>query len=209
MKNILIILKAVIIVSLITGCTVTRGDQRSINSNDGGNVNYALIIIDVQNDYFEGGRHALYNPSDALSNIESILKHFRERNLPVIHVQHINSRGTGFFEPDTIGVQIHENITPLANETLIIKRDVSSFTGTELETILRRNGINGLIITGMQTNVCVRSAVNDCIMRGIRVILLEDACAARSLDIHNDTINSINSLPGDFVVIMKTGEYIK
>ena len=73
MKNILIILKAVIIMSLITGCTVTRGDQRSINSNDGGNVNYALIIIDVQNDYFEGGRHALYNPSDALSNIESIL----------------------------------------------------------------------------------------------------------------------------------------
>ena len=59
MKNILIILKAVIVVSLIIGCTATRADQRSINANDGGNVNYALIIIDVQNDYFEGGRHAL------------------------------------------------------------------------------------------------------------------------------------------------------
>ncbi len=64
----------------------------------------ALLIIDVQNDYFEDGKCVLHNPMAALQNIEYALNVFRERKLPVIHVQHINiSPSATFFLPNTQG----------------------------------------------------------------------------------------------------------
>jgi len=82
----------------------------------------ALLIIDVQNDYFEGGKSELRKPNDALQNIEKVLNLFRGKELPIIHVQHVNNRvGATFFLPGTDGVMIHKNLTPLENELLIIK----------------------------------------------------------------------------------------
>lgn len=70
----------------------------------------ALLIIDVQNDYFPNGKCELYEANTALSVIKVLLRHFRKYGLPVYFIQHISSQGAAFFEPDTEGVKIHKEI---------------------------------------------------------------------------------------------------
>jgi nicotinamidase-related amidase len=95
----------------------------------------ALLIIDVQNDYFDGGKMPLHNPTKALEHVERILLKFRERGLPVIHIQHINEPDDTFFQPDTDGAEIHSRLMPLSNEYHLIKHMPSSFLGTNLEKL--------------------------------------------------------------------------
>ena len=99
----------------------------------------ALLLIDVQNDYFEGGKSELSEPLKALGNIEKILKIFRDGHLPVIHVQHINTReGATFFLQGTHGAEIHERLKPLSDEYHVIKHMPNSFYNTNLLEILEK-----------------------------------------------------------------------
>jgi len=84
--------------------------------------NKALIIIDIQNEYFEGGALELVNPVAASINARQIIEHFRENNLPVVHIQHLSADPEGqIFVPGTVGADLHENVKPLPGEKHIIK----------------------------------------------------------------------------------------
>ncbi len=73
----------------------------------------ALILIDIQNDYFPGGAMELYQSEKASDNAGKILRKFREEKRPVIHIQHNSTReGVTFFIPNTRGVEIHKNVAP-------------------------------------------------------------------------------------------------
>lgn len=178
-------------------------------------MNQALLIIDVQNDYFEGGRNELSNPVSALDNIVKALSLFREKNLPVIHVQHINVReGAVFFLPDTDGVKIHEKLTPLQNEHLVTKHAPSSYLGTNLATILKEKGITNLVVCGMMSHMCVNTTVRACMDYGIKVTLLADACTTRDLEFDGKVIPaktvhdvSMASLNGVFADVIKTSDF--
>jgi len=169
---------------------------------NGNNESIALLIIDMQNDYFEDGKNTLANTQEALANAEDILARFRAGGLPVIHVQHMCSPGAGFFLPNTWGIEIHEKLTPRNNETVILKRSPSSFIGTELKELLTEKGINRLVICGMQTNVCVQATTKDAKQFGYKITLLEDACAAKSLEIHKNTIEVLH----EFATVIKTSQ---
>jgi len=82
----------------------------------------ALIIIDIQNDYFGNGAMALVNPEAASNNARLMLDKFRKENLPIVHLQHISLRpGATFFLPGTVGSKTHENVAPLGDEKVIVK----------------------------------------------------------------------------------------
>lgn len=172
----------------------------------------ALLIIDVQNDYFPGGKSELYNPMGALENIEKALKMFREKKLPVIHVQHINMReGAAFFLPDTEGVKIHSSLTPIENEYLVTKHAPNSFLNTKLAEILSKNEITELVVCGMMSHMCVDTTVRACMDYGIKVTLLGDACATKNLVFQGRTIPAevvhetfMASLNGMFATVIKT-----
>jgi len=176
----------------------------------------ALLIIDVQNDYFEGGKSELYNPVEALNNIEKILRHFRGINLPVIHVQHINIReGASFFLPNTDGACIHKNLMPQESEYLVIKNMPNSFFDTNLLDIIKDNAITNLIICGMMSHMCVDTTTRACKDYGISVTLIDDACATKSLIwngkiISAETVHDVfmASLNGMFATVMKTGDFL-
>lgn len=171
----------------------------------------ALLIIDVQNDYFPGGKAELYNSLEALDNIEKVMAQFRQRHLPVIHVQHINAyEGATFFLPNTDGACIHSRLKPLENESLIIKQAPNSFLGTNLEAILKENEITDLIICGMMSHMCIDTTVRACMDYGIKVTLLEDACATKNLVFHGIEIPAevvhntfMASLSGMFATVIK------
>ena len=92
----------------------------------------ALLIIDVQNDYFPGGNCELHEPEAALKAIKRLLEHFREKGLPVYYIQHIAAKDAAFFAPDTEGVKIHEGIHPLETEKVFSKHYPNSFYETGL-----------------------------------------------------------------------------
>ena len=200
MKKELFLIAAAVITLLFTAC-VTKDRMDAIADTP----DIALLIIDIQNDYFEGGSHTLYNPLEALKNAEEILRRFRRNNaFTVIHIQHNSGAGSGFMEEGTWGAQIHDTLTPLENEVVITKRQVSSFADTNLEEVLRARNIKRIVVVGMQTNVCVEATVKDSKALGFRVIVLDDTCAALSLDIHNE---AIERLRGEYASIFKTNVY--
>jgi len=148
----------------------------------GGTVTQALLIIDIQNDYFPGGKMELEGSTEAGHKAGRILAHFREKGLPRIHVQHISLRpGATFFLPGTPGIEIHESVRPAEGEFILRKHFPNSFRETSLLERLTANNIDSLVIAGMMTNMCVDATVRAAFDCGFKCIVLSDACANRSL----------------------------
>src|SRR5512141_1950325 len=120
----------------------------------------ALLIIDIQNDYFPGGAMELEGAEEAGAKAARALAKFRKDGLPVFHVQHLSVRpGATFFIPGTPGVEIREGLRPLEGETLIEKNFPNSFRGTALQNYLDKNKIKNLVVAGMMTHMCVDASV--------------------------------------------------
>ncbi len=142
----------------------------------------ALILIDLQNDYFPGGNNELENPLAAAAQARSLLDFFRLQEWPTVHIQHVSTRpGATFFLPDTEGVKIHTSIAPLAGESVIVKHFPNSFRETNLLEHLKSLGIERLVVCGMMTHMCVDASVRAAADLGYPVLLAADACATRAL----------------------------
>src|SRR5512137_2827171 len=101
-------------------------------------MNTALVIVDIQNDYFPEGRMPLVGPLEASQQAACLLDRFRRACWPVIHIQHIAVRpGATFFLPGTSGADFHPNVQPLPDETIIQKNFPNSFRDTPLLDALR------------------------------------------------------------------------
>lgn len=176
----------------------------------------ALLLIDIQNDYFEGGKAELHKPLEAMENAEKVLKTFRQSGAPVIHVQHVSiNEGATFFLPDTQGVKIHEHLTPQDNETVVVKHAPSSFYNTNLLEVIRDNAITDLVVCGMMSHMCIDTTVRACKDYGFKVTLLDDACATKDLKYRDTVIPAetvhrtfMAALNGMFASVMSTQEYL-
>jgi nicotinamidase-related amidase len=151
----------------------------------------ALIIIDIQNDYFDKGTMPLVEVNKAGNNARLILESFRAAGLPVIHIQHIAARPTAaFFLPDTTGAEIHDIVKPFENEKIIVKHYPNSFRETELLDYLKCNNITDLVICGMMTHMCIDATTRAAKDFGLNIILIEDACATRNLEFNGKVIKA-------------------
>lgn len=164
----------------------------------------ALLVIDIQDFYFPGGKMALSEPEKAAGNAALLLARFREKKLPVIHIRH-NS------EP---GGKINEIVKPLETEKVITKNEINSFKGTSLNDYLKNLSVDTLVICGMQTHMCVEAAVRAGADLGYKVILVHDACATRDLiwenktvkaqDVHLSTLVTLKN----YAALKSTAEYL-
>ena len=142
----------------------------------------ALVLVDIQNDYFPGGKMELEGSVEAGLRAQQLLSSFRQRKLPLVHVRHISTRpGATFFLPDTDGVRIHENVHPLEHEIVIQKHYPNSFRDTGLLDALRGEDIGRLVICGMMTHMCIDATTRAAFDYGFECLVAEDACATRAL----------------------------
>lgn len=142
----------------------------------------ALLLIDIQNDYFKGGLFPLAGMERAARNARALLARFRKEGLPVIHVRHLGTRpGSRFFFPDTEGSELHSLVRPTGNEPVIVKQYPNSFRDTELTALLAGLGVDEIHVAGAMTNMCVDSTVRAGFDLGYRMVLHEKACAAPGL----------------------------
>lgn len=153
--------------------------------------NTALLIIDVQNDYFPGGKMTLEKSEQAAENIRKVLDYFRENHLPVIHIRHISTNdGATFFLPDTDGVKINNRVLPQENEKIITKHFPNSFRETDLLNYLQSKKIKNLVITGMMTDVCVESTTRATFDFGFSNTVIGDATATRNRELNGEVIKA-------------------
>ena len=142
----------------------------------------ALIVIDIQNDYFPGGKMELEGSAQASLQAAKLLQSFRAKGLPLVHVQHVSNRpGASFFLPGSDGANIHANVAPRAGETVVQKNFPNSFRGTNLLEHVRELGADHLVIAGMMTHMCVDATTRAAFDLGFTCSLAHDACATRAL----------------------------
>lgn len=143
----------------------------------------ALVVIDVQEFYFPGGRVPLVEPGPAAERAGTVLASFRARGLAVVHVQHLGKDMAG---PDPAcpdpQYRIRPEVMPAPGEKVIGKRHASSFRDTDLQAWLRGKGITKLVLCGMQTHMCLEAAARAAADLGFEVTVIADACATRDLE---------------------------
>jgi len=149
----------------------------------------ALVIVDLQNDYYEGGRWTLYNINQASTNAQRVLADAREQGMPVIHVHHeFEIENPPFFEPGTFGAEIHKDLTPLKGEATVLKHQVNSFQGTDLKARLDALGVADVILVGAMSHMCIDAAARAAADFGYQVTVVEDACASRDLEFNGEVV---------------------
>lgn len=182
--------------------------------------NTALLIIDVQNDYFPGGKMTLEGAEQAGKNSQQMLEYFRKNNLPVIHIRHISTNAdAAFFLPGTFGSEIHSLVSPLANEKVIEKHFPNSFRETELLKYLQSQNIKKVVITGMMTDVCVESTTRASFDFGFSNTIIGDATATRDRELNGKIIKAaeiqqsflagISALGSLYAHVVNTQEFLQ
>lgn len=142
-----------------------------------------LLIIDIQRDYFPGGRYPLVGPDAAADAASRLLASFRAAGEPVIHVQHVwDTPDAAFFAPGTPGVEIDPRVAPEGDEPLVVKAHPNSFLETGLGDLLAAAAPSELVVAGMMSSMCVDATVRAASDLGYEVTVAHDACAAPALE---------------------------
>jgi nicotinamidase-related amidase len=158
-------------------------------------VTKALRVIDLQNDYFPGGKFPLWNTDVALQNIERAIQKANAQGIPMIHIQHIAKGGAPFFNEGTPGAEIHPRILAAAPKApIVIKEFADSFEKTTLEETLAKLGVIDLLVCGMMTQNCVTHTAISKAAEKYDVTILPDCCTAVSEILHLIALHAV--LPG-------------
>jgi len=175
-----------------------------------------LLIIDIQNDYFDGGKMELVNINEAAGNAKKLLSYFRKNDLPIVFVQHLAIKpNASFFIPGTSGAEIHDLIRPQANETVIIKNFPNSFRNTNLHQYLQTLESTNLVICGAMSHMCIDTTTRAAADLGYTCTLISDACATRDLVFNDKKVLAADvqtaymaALNGTFAQVISTGQFL-
>ncbi|MGH8383079.1 cysteine hydrolase family protein [Pseudomonas sp.] len=177
---------------------------------------HALIIIDIQNDYFPGGKWTLDGADRAADNAASILAATRSKGDLVVHVRHESeSSDAPFFTPGSNGAQIHPKVTPLANEPVVLKHKVNAFLNTELKTVLDQHEIEAVTVIGSMSHVCIDAFTRAAADFGYNATVIHDACATRDLEFNGVSVPAAQvhaaymaSLAFAYAQVISTTDYL-
>ncbi|HSO12008.1 MAG TPA: cysteine hydrolase family protein [Anaerolineales bacterium] len=163
-----------------------------------------LLVIDIQKDYFPGGKFPLVNPEEAAKKAHMLLQCFREHNGHHVHIQHISIKpdATFFIKGDS-GSDIHDSVAHFEGEPIVYKHYPNSFRETNLLEVLKGWGIERVVVTGMMTHMCVDATTRAAADLGFQVIVAEDACATRDLK-YDDTVIPADLVHKSFLAALKS-----
>jgi nicotinamidase-related amidase len=150
----------------------------------------ALVLVDIQRDYFPGGAHPLVGPEAAADAAGRVLAAWRAAGRPVIHVQHVASEPDAtFMRPGTAGMTIHPAVAPRDGEAVVTKHKPNGFLNTTLLDELTAVGADRITVVGMMTNMCIDATARAGSDLGYPVTVVADACAASDLTFRGTVID--------------------
>lgn len=143
--------------------------------------NRALVVIDVQNEYFDGPLEIQYPPRDkSLVNIVQAIDAAEQAGIPVVIVQHELPEGAPIFATGSIGWALHPDIEAKVKPEFkrISKQYASVFDGTDFAAWVKENNIDTITLTGYMTNNCVLGTAEGAEPHGVQAEVLSDATGA-------------------------------
>lgn len=176
----------------------------------------ALILIDIQNDYFPGGLWTLSGMEGAADNAARLLAHARKTGDLVVHVRHeFPTSDAPFFVPGSPGAAIHEKVENRGDEAVVLKHHINSFRETNLNELLESRSIQEVVICGAMSHMCVDAATRAANDFGYRCTVVHDACASRDLEFDGATIPAAQvhaafmaALQFGYATTISTDEYL-
>ncbi len=129
--------------------------------------NTALLVVDVQNDVVAN----VHDRDRVIANISTLIANARACQVPVVWVQHSDDE----LPADSEGWQYVPELERRESEPLVHKRYGDSFEDTTLESELAQRGVGRLIVTGAQTDACIRATLHGAFTRGYDTVLVRDA----------------------------------
>jgi nicotinamidase-related amidase len=143
----------------------------------------ALIVVDIQNDYFPSGKRPLVGVEAAADNAARIIAAARAAGQLVVHVRHEFTRADApFFAPGSDGAQLHARVRNQPGEPVVLKHFVNAFRDTELKALLDRHGIETLAVVGNMSHMCVHAIARAAVDFGYPTSVIHDACATFDLE---------------------------
>ncbi len=143
----------------------------------------ALILVDIQNDYFTGGLWPVDEMDKVAQSAADVLAQARQRGDLVIHIRHEAISGSAaFFRPGTPGADIHSSVAPIRDEAVILKHRPNSFHETDLHERLQSAGIKEITIIGAMSQMCIDATARAARDLGYDVTLVADACGAKAME---------------------------
>lgn len=141
----------------------------------------ALLVIDVQNEYFSG-KLPVTHPAGSLENVLKAMDTAIERNIPVVVIQHTALKeDSATFRKGTHEWDLHPEVATRHSDLWVEKNLPGSFTGTPLESWLRDNGVDTVVIAGYMTQMCCDTTARQAFHRGFQVEFLSDATGTLSV----------------------------
>ena len=129
--------------------------------------NTALVVIDLQNDVIANA----YRRNEVLGVVNALIARARSAHVPVVWVQHSDED----LERGSEAWQLVAELAPLPGEVVVEKNYRDAFEATNLEQVLSTLGVGKLIVTGAQTDMCIRSTLHGALVRGYDATLVSDA----------------------------------
>ncbi len=176
----------------------------------------ALVLIDIQNDYFAGGKWPLQGIDAAADNAAKLLKAARAKGDLVVHMRHeFPTESAPFFQPNSEGAQIHQKVRSLDTEPVVLKHHVNSFRETDLKTILDQHGVEEVVICGAMSHMCVDAGTRAASDLGYRCMVVHDACATRDQEFQGKVVPAADvhaafmaALGFGYAKLVSTEEYL-
>lgn len=149
----------------------------------------ALIIVDLQNDYFQGGKWELEGTEAATKKAAALLDSFRAKKLPVVHIRHeFPTADAPFFVPNSEGAKVHPSVEELEAEPVIVKQQINAFKDTNLKEVLASLDIDSVLICGAMSHMCIDAVTRAAHDFGYDCAVAHDACATLGLEFNGITV---------------------
>jgi nicotinamidase-related amidase len=148
----------------------------------------ALVVIDIQNEYFPGGAIPLPRAEEAARRAAEAIDAARSAGMQVVHVRHEEPESDEYFVPGSRGARTNDAVEPADGEPVIVKHHPNSFLDTDLAERLRASGASRVAFCGMMTSMCVDATVRAAADLGLDPVLVDDACAAPDLEHRGRTV---------------------
>ncbi len=143
----------------------------------------AILVVDLQNDYFPAGKLPLVGIEAAADNAARVIATARASGDEIIHIRHeFTQPDAPFFAPGSQGAAIHASVRPIENEPIILKNHANSFREAELKQLLDARGIEDVLVVGAMSHMCIDATTRAAADFGYTATVLHDACATRNLE---------------------------
>ena len=149
--------------------------------------NRAILVVDLQNEYWPTGNLPLVGIDAAAGKAARVMAHGRAKGDLVVSIRH-EAPGAPFFVPGSEGAKIHAAVLPQGDEPVVTKNYPNSFRETGLKELLDQHGVTEVVVIGAMSHMCVDATTRAANDLGYKTTTIHDACA--TLDLEFDGVTS-------------------